>query len=319
MLADLCCRPTQKSGARHAAMGDARRFVKLRGVARPQISPLAVGRALTVAAARAGDAAVGVLGEARKAGRQKAEAKECGEGQCEGTFQDPSPLLFRESPSNMGISRCGKKLRSCEPAMRRMRGNILSRRPSQNRCGETAPPPYWTHHKTRCRSSAPGRLSTAGRVVRCRPWAPVYESSAQPSRCGTAVGRRVPSTTTGPHSLARRTIELLEPGDFSTFRAFEMTKKSECMDPKRAGFDFRSFTAFSNRCAGEGPGRHGRRGLNSLTDCCGTVFSAEDNVSANARLGSDARHSLGGFCRRSATMTRGHHIHKPSAPVLRVV
>src|SRR5947209_10774103 len=56
-------------------------------------APLAVIRAgLVVAATRVGDAAVSVLREGRKAGRQEAEAEERGEHVSEGAFHDPSPF-----------------------------------------------------------------------------------------------------------------------------------------------------------------------------------------------------------------------------------
>src|SRR5947209_18633643 len=95
MLADLCCRRTVMSGARRAAIcGDARRLVKPPASLRLAAdAPLAVIRAgLVVAATRVGDAAVGVLREGRKAGRQEAEAEERGEHVSEGAFHDPSPF-----------------------------------------------------------------------------------------------------------------------------------------------------------------------------------------------------------------------------------
>src|SRR3954464_13231177 len=61
---------------------------------------------LVITATRVGDAAVSVLGEGRKAGRQEAEAEKRGEHVSEGAFHDPSPLVFKGSGWKMGVLQC---------------------------------------------------------------------------------------------------------------------------------------------------------------------------------------------------------------------
>src|SRR3954454_21425847 len=72
-------------------------------------APLASIRGgLVVAATRVGDAAVSILGEGREASRQKAEPKEGGERQCEGTFHDPSPFCVRDQGGRWAYRSAGE-------------------------------------------------------------------------------------------------------------------------------------------------------------------------------------------------------------------
>src|SRR4051794_19174705 len=84
---------------------------------------------LVITATRVGDAAVSVLGEGRKAGRQEAEAEERGEHVSEGAFHDPSPLVFKGSGWKMGVLQCERSFACREPAMHPPQDRILSRAP----------------------------------------------------------------------------------------------------------------------------------------------------------------------------------------------